>query len=147
MAKTAETQISYWGAPGLRTVKPIDYEQLFLQHPDECFGIIKEIVCKYKNVGLKVFHSKDRHRPVCMARHLFCYIVYHNFRFKHVSLSFIGKQIYNDSNFGTYDHTTVIHAKNLIKDLLDSGDLNPSVITSLELSINQKLKTLWLSYL
>lgn len=59
--------------------------------------------------------SKSRRREVVLSRHLIAYYCYCK---KIGSLSWIGKKI------GNKDHSTVIHAKNGIEDLLQVKDNN-----------------------
>ena len=61
------------------------------------------------------FWLKGRKREIVMAKKLFCYAAR---MFTDLSLKKIGEQLQGDS--GEYDHTTVLHSINTLKDLMDT---------------------------
>jgi|SRR5215469_7461850 len=72
-------------------------------------GIIARVT-DYFGITLDQMKQRDRHRPVVYARQVAMYIMYSRTT---LSLKNIGER------FGNRDHTTVLHAKQLIKDLMD----------------------------
>jgi chromosomal replication initiation ATPase DnaA len=81
---------------------PIDFER------------IRNIVCHTTGVPFHKVVKRDRVRMVTLTRHL---IAYYAYNYGNMTLKQIGEKI------GAYDHTTVLHGKEKIKSLLESGDM------------------------
>lgn len=73
--------------------------------------IIKQVVCQHTGVDAALLNMKTRKREVVLARQYCMYLLY---LCSDMSLKAIGRE------FGGRDHSTVIHAKTTIQDLIDT---------------------------
>lgn len=98
-------QIAYYVIPGLKYRPPIKtrFER------DE----IIQVVLDYYKVSLDQAQAQTRKREVCLARQICMTLLK---RHTKLSLKSIG------AHFGGRDHTTVIHARDTIKDLCDTDE-------------------------
>ncbi len=80
---------------------------------EEKEGIIIEEVCKYFEVNLELLRRRKRNRYIVEPRQVCMYFLS---KYTKISLKEIGEKL------GGYDHTTVIHAKNTISNLIATGN-------------------------
>jgi chromosomal replication initiation ATPase DnaA len=83
--------------------------------PNSCLIDIEDlehIVCDVTGVGKEELSGKCRKRGIVIARHLMAYL---GTQLTTLSLSSIGARM-------NKDHTTIIHGRDNIKDLIDVGD-------------------------
>lgn len=73
--------------------------------------VLKTIIPKVCGVAWEQMVSPCRKREITIARHLYCWFAYKNYKQK---LKSIGE------TFGGRDHTTAIHGYQTVQDLLDS---------------------------
>jgi chromosomal replication initiator protein len=73
----------------------------------------KQLVSEYFGVPISKLDEKTRKREIVMARQIAMYLLYKNEQY---SLKKIGEA------FGGRDHTTVIHSKDLVMDLMYSDE-------------------------
>lgn len=88
---------------------------------------LMKIVCDVVGVPIYKLSTKSRKRELVVARHL---ISYFGVSVTTQTLSSIGAQM-------NKDHTTIIHGRETIKDLLEIGD---EVVCSAVAQINRKLQ-------
>lgn len=89
-----------------------------------------EVICRYYSVSEIDVQSKKRDRIFVIPRHVFCYLSYHKLK---MPLKDAGKYI------GGKDHSTVIHGRDAISDLLDTDNGFKKDFIKLETYINSKL--------
>ena len=94
---------------------------------DQKPSFIKSVVCAHTGVSVNDISKRTRRREIVQARHIAMYFLS---KYTRLSLKSIGDQ------FGSYDHSTVIHAKNLCEDQLD---INNKVFTKLINDIEKEL--------
>lgn len=90
--------------------------------------ILREIVSEVTGIKWSLLISKTRAREVVEARQLYCVFAK---MFLNYSLKTIGESV------GGRDHTTIIHARKTIKDLIESND---ETIVSYYNAIAEKLQ-------
>lgn len=90
-------------------------------HPNRTEDVI-EVVEKYFNIPFAMMQHRTRRREVCYARQVCMYFLCKK---THNSLKSIGEM------FGGRDHTSVIHARELIKDLIDTNEQTKKDIDTL----------------
>jgi chromosomal replication initiation ATPase DnaA len=88
---------------------------------------LMNIVCDVIGVPIKSLSSKSRKRELVVARHL---ISYFGVSVSAQTLTSIGAQM-------NKDHTTIIHGRETIKDLLEVGD---EVVCTAVAQINKRLQ-------
>lgn len=81
------------------------------------YGFLKStemalIVCEVCNVSWEQLASKSRRRQIVMARHFYCYFSY----------TTQSRTLQSIANTLGIDHSTVIHARKSIEDMIDSND-------------------------
>jgi len=74
---------------------------------------IISFICQYKSIDADKLVTKSRERELVYTRQLCMWYIYN---ITEATLRSIGER------FGGRDHTTVIHGKNVIKDLMDAND-------------------------
>ena len=140
---------TYWSAPSIqknfKPFTPLEIPTLFKIQQTACFQVIKEAVCGYYNLDFKEFHSRKRTHKLVLVKQMFCYLMITYFKDNtSISLKTIGAQIYYNELAGKqYDHTSVLHGKNTIKNLLATGEVSKETIGTLLIVINKKLTTIW----
>lgn len=72
-------------------------------------------VCIVISIEPEEMRRRNRKREVVICRHFFCYLVKEIFKERY-TLKYIGEFL------GCYDHTSVIHAVNNTKDLIETGE-------------------------
>lgn len=108
-----------WVAPGL----------VRLYMPNLSLHMLKaravaEIVCNELQVDInRVLRSKSRRRQWVIPRQVICYILCHNTT---MSLKDIGEFLNPDH---PYDHTTVIHGRETIRDLMETDEAIASIVS------------------
>lgn len=90
--------------------------------------VLFDIICEYMDVQPELVKRRDRHKMVSMTRQL---IFYFSRIYTALPLSVIGKM------WGGVDHSTVIHGRDRIQELLDCG--YPDVVEAV-FEINSKIK-------
>lgn len=93
------------------------------------FATIKSIVCAITGVPYTKIMRRDRFADVAMTRHLLCFYAR---SLTGMTFSQIAKKV------GVQDHTTVIHANERIKNLIETGDQK---VCSMVNQINEVINT------
>lgn len=114
----------YFAIPGLKRRPKLRRERTYL-HVKNAEDIIN-MVAERKGLCPKEMITKTRKREIVYARQLCAYLLT---KFTILSLSVIGKRL------GGRDHTTVIHCRQLIMDLIDSDPLVTHEVEELEMLV------------
>lgn len=91
------------------------------------FGRIAEVVCEATGIPLDWVRGKSRKRETVLTRHL---IAYYACQYSDMTLKEIGQSL------GGKDHTTVLHARERVLDLLETGD---KIACTVVTKINQRI--------
>jgi chromosomal replication initiation ATPase DnaA len=138
--------INYFGFPGMQNVEwsdKIDLWELSRVRTKECLDIVRDVICEHYEITSKNFHSSERFEPFPAARQVFCWIVRIEL-FSHIYLRVIGEYIgINPISKKSYDHTTVVHGINQVKNMLFTGEITQQCIDNITELSRIKFAKLW----
>lgn len=91
----------------------VNKQRIDVSIEEEIVELIIRVVRRKFNLSMEVLQSKTRKRKIVFPRQLCMYLIY---TYTKTNLLDIGRK------FGGRDHTTVIHAKEVILDLIDNNN-------------------------
>lgn len=95
---------SLYGVRRVQVCKPV--------HPEIIMDEITDAICSYYNVRPQELKEHTRARRIVKPRQIIMYIMHK--RLPKISLKDIGNY------FGGFDHTTIIHSKAIVQDLMQT---------------------------
>lgn len=115
---------SYYAFPGLKQSQLTSRERRQLKgRPKNVHQFILQTICDYYNVPEEKVRQRNRKREWVWCRHVFFYLCW-----KYTGLSL--KQI---ANFlGGFDHTTVIHGRDTVLDIMQYNEIKRSEVRHIE---------------
>jgi chromosomal replication initiator protein len=117
-----DNSISYYALVGMKG----DKHQFPYYYGENKQSLIISCVCERFGTDMEGLKKRTRRRSVVIPRQVCMFLLY---RYANLSLKEIGEL------FGGYDHTSVIYAKNLITDLMETNDEMRDTVRALEVKI------------
>lgn len=94
------------------------------------FDQLVNIICSVTGVPFEIVKHRDRHSRITLTRQL---IIYYSYDLLKLTFKDIGNRL------GGRDHTSIIHSRDRVKDLLESGD---QLVCTWAEKINQRITEL-----
>lgn len=103
---------AYYVAPGLT-----EFHRFGSTKDEDAAKIIQAVVCDHFKVSPEFITGKGRKRERVKIRQIFIYLLRNH---TGLSLTVIGSRFEGDRKYTRKDHSTVIHACQTVKDLMDT---------------------------